>query len=234
VAPGATATSSLTFDAAGQAPGCKEAQLVILNDTPYGSLVRPAGITVEFGDVPAGSFGDAFIHGIAGARVTAGCGGGNFCPNDVMTRRVMAVWLLLAKFGPAYNPPPASGIFGDVSPESFGANFIEDLFNRGIVTGCSTNPPLYCPESPVTRAQMAVFLLATLEGPGYQPPPCQGMFGDMPCTSPFAKWVEELARRGITGGCSTTPPLYCPDSSTTRAQMAIFTSATFDIAACRQ
>ena len=76
---------------------------------------------------------------------------------------------------------------------------------------------------------MAVFLLKTLEGSGYLPPDCAGIFNDVPCTpgEGFSDWIEELANRGITGGCSVTPPLYCPTNPNNRGQMAVFLVKTF-------
>ena len=39
----------------------------------------------------------------------------------------------------------------------------------------------YCPTSPITRAQMAVFLLKAKYGSGYAPPTPSGtLFGDVP------------------------------------------------------
>jgi hypothetical protein len=35
-------------------------------------------------------------------------------------------------------------------------------------------------------------------------------------------WIERLYNAGITGGCGTSPLIYCPEDSVTRAQMAIF------------
>jgi hypothetical protein len=40
----------------------------------------------------------------------------------------------------------------------------------------------------------------------------------VPCSSPFAAWVQELVARGITVGCAAG--LYCPTDPVTRAQMA--------------
>jgi hypothetical protein len=234
IAPAGSATSTWSFTAAGLVPGCQEAQVLITNNTPYGTPAITAGLTVQFNDVPLGAFADLFIHGIAGAGISFGCGGGNFCPDEVMTRRLMPIWLLRGELGRYYAPPPAIGIFSDVSPESFAADWVEDFYNRGITAGCGTNPLRYCPESPVTRAEMAVFLLVTDEGPGYQPPPCEGLFADMPCSNPFAKWAEELYRRGITSGCSTNPLNFCPTGQVTRAQMSVFESVTFDIPKCNQ
>ena len=34
---------------------------------------------------------------------------------------------------------------------------------RGVVTGCSANPPLYCPQAAATRAQTAVFISGVYE-----------------------------------------------------------------------
>jgi len=53
------------------------------------------------------------------------------------------------------------------------------------------------------------------------------VFSDVPCPSMFADWIEELAAEGITGGCGEGK--YCPGDSVTRAQMAVFLSATFDL-----
>jgi hypothetical protein len=121
-----------------------------------------------------------------------------------------------------------------VTPESFAADFIEDLYNKGITSGCATNPLRYCPDTAVTRAQMAVFLLRTSLGSNYAPPACQGIFADVACPSPFAAWVEDLYNRGVTSGCSTNPLSFCPNGTTTRAQMSVFTSKTFGLPACKQ
>jgi hypothetical protein len=45
-------------------------------------------------------------------------------------------------------------------------------------------------------------------------------FTDVPMSYLFYKYVENLYHNGITGGCALG--MYCPDSSTTRAQMAVF------------
>ena len=52
------------------------------------------------------------------------------------------------------------------------------------------------------------------------PPPAQPTFGDVPASDFGFQYVEALAASGITGGCGAGN--YCPDSSVTRRQMAIF------------
>lgn len=85
----------------------------------------------------------------------------------------------------------------------------------------------YCPDSSVSRGQMAVFLLRTLNGPDFVPPECAGEFGDVPCSSPFADWIEALVEREITAGCGGGN--YCPASPVSRAQMAVFLAKAFDL-----
>lgn len=133
-----------------------------------GGYVPPPATGTVFNDVAASDFAAAFIEQFALEGITGGCGGNNFCPNDNVTRAQMAVFLLRAREGPGYTPPPATGIFADVSPGSFAANWIENLANDGITGGCGGGN--YCPNDPVTRAQMAVFIVRTFGLPIILPP----------------------------------------------------------------
>ena len=125
----------------------------------------------------------------------------------------------------AYVPPAGSGTrFADVPPGAFALDWIEDLagqrHHRGLRRAIST-----ARTAPVTRAQMAVFLLKAKHGSAYAPPPAAGVFADVPASDGFAPWIEELAAEGITAGCGGGN--YCPDAPNTRAQMAAFLDATF-------
>jgi hypothetical protein len=77
----------------------------------------------------------------------------------------MAIFLLRARHGSDYIPPKASGVFQDVPADYWAADWIEQLTAEGITSGCSVTPKLYCPSSPVTRAQMAVFLVRNFNLP---------------------------------------------------------------------
>jgi hypothetical protein len=172
--------------------------------------------------------------------VTGGCGDGTtFCPGANVLRQEMAPFLLKAFLGSGHTPAPCTGLFDDVpcpaTPEFPYSDFIEDLSARGITGGCAIGPPaLYCPGLPVTRAQIAPFLLKTLMGGSYTPPDCTGVFTDVPCPAtdefPFSNFIEDLSTRGITAGCQIGPPaLYCPDNVVTREQMAAFLTRTFSL-----
>ena len=52
--------------------------------------------TPSFADVPVGAFGFAQIEALAAAAITGGCGGGNYCPNQPVTRAQMAIFLAKA------------------------------------------------------------------------------------------------------------------------------------------
>jgi S-layer homology domain len=62
------------------------------------------------------------------------------------------------KYRRQVSPAPAVATFNDVPTSHPFFQFIEALFASGITAGCSMTPPLYCPEAPLTRGQMAVFL----------------------------------------------------------------------------
>jgi glucose/arabinose dehydrogenase len=187
-------------------------------------------INLTFLDVPTTHFAYQYIQAVYNAGVTAGCGVRLYCPDASTTRAQMAVFLLKAKFGSGYTPPPCIGtVFTDV-PCMGGAfdPWIEDLAGRGITGGCGGGN--YCPNAAVTRAQMSAFLLKTEHlspPPPYVPPICTGIFGDVVCPSLFADWIEQLAAEGITAGCGGGN--YCPSAAVTRAQMAVFLTKTFSL-----
>jgi glucose/arabinose dehydrogenase len=125
------------------------------------AYVPPAATGAVFTDVPASSFAAAWIEQLAARGVTAGCGGGAYCPGAAVTRAQMAVFLLRTLLGSGYTPPAPTGVFSDLPPSDPYARWAEDLSARGITAGCGASPPRYCPTAPATRAQMAVFVTVT-------------------------------------------------------------------------
>ncbi len=185
---------------------------------------------VTFADVPASHWAYPFVDSLYKSGITGGCATNPsmlYCPSSTVTRAQMAIFLLRGIHGSSYTPPAASGTrFTDVAQASFGAAFIEQLALEGITSGCGgTN---YCPNSPVTRSQMAVFLLRAKHGGTYVPPAASGaVFSDVPLGYPTAAWIEQLAAESITGGCGGSN--YCPSNSVTRDQMAVFLVKTFGL-----
>ena len=58
------------------------------------------------------------------------------------------------------SPAPADATFPDVPTSDFGFQYIEALSASGITGGCGGG--LYCPDAPVTRRQMAIFIAKAL------------------------------------------------------------------------
>jgi hypothetical protein len=191
-----------------------------------------AGPPATFFDVPSTHPFFAWIEALAKAGITGGCSASppQYCPDASVTRKEMAVFLLRGIHGAAYQPSSATGtMFTDVPADMLLAAWVEQLAHEGITGGCATSPPRYCPDTGVTRGQMAVFLLRAKHGAAYQPPAATGMFADVPLNHPFVGWIEQLARENVTGGCATNPARYCPDGPVTRGQMAVFLVRAFNL-----
>jgi hypothetical protein len=180
-----------------------------------------------FDDVAWDYWARDYIEGIYQAGITSGCGGGNYCPVMAVSRAQMAKFLLVAEHGSGYTPPAGTGtMFLDVGPGHLFVDWIEQLANEGITSGCGGSN--YCPDLPVSRAQMAKFLLIAEQGSGYTPPAGTGtMFLDVGPGHLFVDWIEQLASEGVTSGCGGGN--YCPDYSVARDQMAVFLVRTFDL-----
>ena len=124
-----------------------------------GSFVPPPATGTRFQDVPANFWAAAWIEQIATDGVTQGCSASPplFCIGSSVTRAEMAIFLLRAKHGGSYTPPPATGTrFTDVPATHWAAAWIEQLAAEGISLGCTATH--FCPGNLVTRAEMAVFL----------------------------------------------------------------------------
>jgi cysteine-rich repeat protein len=188
----------------------------------------PLHVGASFPDVPKTNPFYRFVETLLHRGVTAGCTNTDYCPAAVTSREGMSVFVLVAKEGAGYNPPACgTPVFPDVPASSPFCKFIEELARRGVVSGCGGGN--YCPTSPVTRDAMSVFVLRTLD-PALNPPACVAgseMFGDVPASNGFCRWIEELARRGVVTGCGGGN--YCPGDAVTREQMGVFISVTFGL-----
>ncbi len=121
-----------------------------------------------------------------------------------------------------------SGTFTDDDGNIF-ENAIEWLAGKGITQGC--NPPAnthYCPNDPVTRGQMAVFLVRAFSysdnGGGNLFIDDNGLF--------YENSADRLFTAGVTVGCN--PPTnnkYCGEKNVTRGQMAAFLARAFSLPA---
>ncbi|MPZ52955.1 MAG: hypothetical protein GEU79_09530 [Acidimicrobiia bacterium] len=191
--------------------------------TPEGWFMTP-GFTCGEEPSPEGfsDTGDSVfyedIEWLAREGITLGCNppeNSLFCPDAAVTRGQMAAFLVRA----LHLPSTAENRFVDDE----GSVFEEDI-NRlaavGITLGC--NPPandLFCVDNPVTRGQMASFLVRAYELTESAP---EDMFRDDNGLV-YEDDIERLATGAVTYGCN--PPandLFCPMDPVTRGQMAAF------------
>ena len=158
------------------------------------------------------------VAALADDGVLAGteCGPGLFCPSDPIPRWLMAVWLLRIVDG--QDPEPIStSRFADIDAGQWWAAHAERLAELGITLGCGAEPARYCPDDPVTRAQMASFLKRAFRFDPALPAGFADTHGNH-----HAAAIDALLAAGITKGCSADPLEFCPDRATTRIQMALF------------
>lgn len=185
-----------------------------LSPLATGLAETPPGGTFVDDDV---NIHESSIEAISAAEITRGCNpplNTRYCPSASVTRGAMAAFLVRALQLPA----ATEAGFLDTLDTEF-ADDINRLAAADITRGC--NPPAntrFCPDSPVTREQMAAFLTRALDLPAGN----DGRFHDDD-GSVFETDIESLATAGITRGCN--PPdntRFCPTDNVTRAEMAAF------------
>ena len=184
------------------------------------SAAAPAAAQQDSGaydDVASDAHYSAAVAALARDGVFDGtdCDNG-FCPDQPIDRATMAVWLV--RILDDTEPPAATGErFTDVATDHPHSAHIERLAELKVTIGCADGT--YCPNDPVTRAQMAVFLTRALKLP--EPPTAARTFTDVAADHPFAGHIATLAASRITAGCGDGTQ-YCPNDPVTRAQMAVF------------
>jgi parallel beta-helix repeat protein len=227
-ATGVTFTDDHTLNATMPAfdPGTSHDIVVTTPDGTTGAITR--GWVADFLDVAGGHQFYSYVTTLVSNNITAGVGSGLYGVDNPTLRQQMAVFLMKAKHGLCYSPPPCTtATFTDVPCSSGFAPWIYQLVAEGVTGGCGGGTT-FCPTDPVLRQQMAVFLIKAFEAPGYTPPVCNNpLFFDVPCSNPFAAWINELVARFITGGCGGNN--YCPTNPATRGQMAVFLTKTFNL-----
>jgi uncharacterized delta-60 repeat protein len=225
-----------TFNPTGSQPGTVITS--VTGDQAYSVAIQPAdgkivtagnynrGFTLArylaapFSDT-SGNWAASYINAIYGAGITTGCGGGNYCPSQNVTRDQMAAFIIRAKEGePAATcaTPP----FTDVPISDGFCKYVKRMLDLSITTGCGSGN--YCPTQNVTRDQMAAFIIRAVEG---EPSATctTAPFTDVPISDGFCKYVKRMVALNITTGCGGGN--YCPSQTVTRDQMAVFLARAF-------
>ena len=96
------------------------------------------------------------VERLAELGVTVGCSvtaPARYCPDDSLTRDQVASWLVRA----FDLDSAASRGFGDAVDSTHEAD-IDSVVAAGIMSGCSTNPDRFCPQTVVTRGELALYV----------------------------------------------------------------------------
>ena len=213
---------AVTFSVPANTTGADLTGTLSVNSQPVSITQRETAVT--FNDVQTSNGFFDFINTMYERGITAGCAASplQYCPNSTATRDEMAVFIITAIEGGETFSYTTTPYFTDVPATDPFFKFVQKMKDLGITSGCSAT--MYCPDDPVTRGEMAVFIILGRYGainfsalPGYS---ATQIFSDVPPSSPFYPFIQEMAETGITGGCGSG--MYCPNAALTRGQMAVF------------
>lgn len=168
-----------------------------------------------------GNIHEINIEHIARLGITLGCNpphNDQYCPSNEVSRAQMVTFLFRALGESSDSGLTASG-FSDVPDDARYGPYLRRLVDLGVVEGYEDGT--FRPHQPVTRLDMAVWLVRALPTVSPAPVPV-GVFDDVPADAEHASAVEGLLAAGITRGCSVEPRLYCPSKPVLRDQMASF------------
>lgn len=116
--------------------------------------------------------------------------------------------------------------FGDVSPDGPRTAMIEALDALGVIRGTECGTGRFCPDEPIERWVMAVWLVRAVDHLD-EPGPVPGRFTDVDGEAWWSGYAERLAELGISQGCGKSPPRFCPSGPVTRGEMASFLTRAF-------
>jgi len=196
-----------------------------------GAFEAPA-YDLIFADVPLGHWAYDYIISLYEDGYVAGCATEPerlFCPENSMNRAESSVFVVrgIHPDGPGYIPPPPMiQYFNDVpvgAQEAWLSKWVTELFEQGFTSGCSENPPLYCPLDTHNRAEATVFYIRMLNGGDFEPDePTEQHFKDVALGEWYTRWVEAAFSAEIIQPCQTDMQnmLFRPEEDLTRDEAA--------------
>jgi hypothetical protein len=172
----------------------------------------------SFADVPRSHPAWEDVQIVAARELMNGYSDLEFGAGDPLLRKEAAAVLVRAFDLPMVPLPPVPS-FGDVDVNDWSYPFIESLVAAGVTDGCSAVDALFCPDDPLTRAELAAFMVKAL---GWNPAtaPQVPYFSDLP--DPAAHWsfnfVQLAAQAGLIGSCGGGQ--FCPAEPVSRVDTA--------------
>ncbi|MBL8223080.1 MAG: S-layer homology domain-containing protein, partial [Bryobacterales bacterium] len=187
---------------------------------------KSATIAQQYLDVPTTHPFFDYIALLRLNNVPDTCEPNTYCPETSITRASMSIFLARTLFGGDNFTFPETPYFTDVPATHPQFRFIQKLREIGVTAGCTATR--YCPDDPVTRGQMAAFLVRARLGIRFDQlfpfSPVQ-RFQDVAPSNIFFSYVQKLGELGITTGCTATQ--FCGDDVNSRGQMGAFVGRGF-------
>ena len=118
--------------------------------------------------------------------------------------------------------------FLDIGDAGSHASDVVTLDGDDVFIGTDCGISLFCPNDPLERWVMAVWLVRVL-GEAENVGRGDYLFDDVDYTQWWAPFVDHLAKLGITKGCATNPDRFCPTSIVSRGQMASFLVRAYEL-----
>ena len=144
-------------------------------------------------------------------------------PTAVLALAVVAAALSVVSAGPA--AAQASG-YRDVPGGAYFSDSVSALAAQGVFDGTECDEG-FCPDDPIDRKTMAVWIVRMLDGEDPLPI-AESRFDDVEGDSFYAPFIERMYHLSVTGGCGDGRG-FCPDLSVNRAQMAAFLSRGYQL-----
>jgi RHS repeat-associated protein len=152
-------------------------QDVVVANPGSGSGTLTGGFFVDFLDVASDDPFQPYVEKIFRAGITTGCGSGNYCPNDNVSRAQMAMFIARAQAGSDANVPVSgmvggspyncspggTSLFNDVFTTDIYCKHVHYIYGTGVTTGCVAGVS-YCPSGTVPRSSMAMFIARAMAG----------------------------------------------------------------------
>ncbi|MCC6362106.1 MAG: S-layer homology domain-containing protein [Bryobacterales bacterium] len=209
-----TYTGTVTLAVSGASPLPVPVVLVVFT---------PGSATQVFNDVPVTHPWLDYIYLLGKFGVSIGCSSAPlmYCPGDNVTQAQMSAFVVRAMLGESF-PYPTAPFFADMPPDNPLFKYVQKMRELNINPGCGSGQ--VCPNSLVTRGQMAQYLVRARFGDTF-PYPTTTRFSDVPASDALFPYVQKLWDMGVTQGCTDTT--YCPAQYVNREQMAAFLTRTF-------
>ena len=116
--------------------------------------------------------------------------------------------------------------YADTPADAFYAAPVAALATAGVFAGTECDDG-FCPDEPIDRATMAVWMVRILDGAD-PAPVASTRFADVDASHPHAAFVERFAEIGVTHGCGDGTN-FCPNGEVSRAHMAVFLSRAYNL-----